>query len=95
MADKEFQMYKGLQRPLVFRGFKGKYIYFGFGSMVGGLLACVIVSTTVNFLMGGFTLVLVVFGGLFVSAMLQKGGIYKKDKKECIYIVKNLFDNGK
>ena len=29
MQTEEFAVYKGLQRPLVFKMFKGKFIYYG------------------------------------------------------------------
>ena len=35
---RRFPIYKGLQKPLVFRGFKGKYIYWGLGSLLAGLV---------------------------------------------------------
>ena len=34
----KFAIYKGLQRPLVFRSFKGKFIYWGVGSLMAGLV---------------------------------------------------------
>lgn len=73
---------------------KGNYIYYSFAAMMGGMVACIAVTLLVNFLAGGITLIVGVFGGIVIIALLQKGGLYKKDKKECIYIFKNLFING-
>lgn len=82
-----FNAYKGLQKPLMFRGFKGKFIYMGFGSIIGALVLCVIVSTIASFMWGGLTLVVVMVGGLALTASQQKKGLHKKDKRKGVFIV--------
>ena len=70
-----YNVYKGLQKPLIFKGFKGKFIYIGGAS----------------FMWGGITLVIVMFGGLGITSKLQRKGLHKKDKRKGIYIVSRTF----
>lgn len=86
-----YNVYKGLQKPLIFKGFKGKFIYIGGACVVGALLLCAVVSTLSSFLWGGVTLVIVMFGGLGITAQMQKKGLHKKDKRTGIYIVSHTF----
>ena len=75
-----YNVYKGLQKPLIFKGFKGKFIY------IGG--ACI---TLASFMWGGITLVIVMFGGLGITSQLQRKGLHRKDKRKGIYIVSRTF----
>ncbi len=86
-----FSAYKGLQKPLMFRGLKGKFIYWAFGAFASALVLCIVVSSTVSFLWGGFTLVVVIFGGLALIAQRQKKGLYNKNNQSGIVIMKHLF----
>ena len=71
-----YNVYKGLQKPLIFKGFKGKFIYIGGACIISALLLCAIVSTLASFMWGGITLVIVMFGGLGRSEERRVG-------KEC------------
>lgn len=86
-----YSVYKGLQKPLIFKGLKGKFIYIGGACVVGALLLCAIVSTISSFIWGGITLIVVMFGGLGITSKLQKKGLHKKDKRKGIYIVSQAF----
>lgn len=92
MADYPvFNVYKGLQKPLIFKGFKGKFIYVGAGCVISSLLLCAAVSTLTSFMWGGVTLIIVMFGGLALTAQAQKKGLHKKDKRKGIFIVSKSF----
>ena len=67
-----YNVYKGLQKPLIFKGFKGKFIYIGGACIISALLLCAIVSTLASFMWGGITLVIVMFGGLGITSQLQR-----------------------
>lgn len=86
-----YNVYKGLQKPLIFKGFKGKFIYIGGACIISALLLCAIVSTLASFMWGGITLVIVMFGGLGITSQLQRKGLHKKDKRKGIYIVSRTF----
>ncbi|WP_345951255.1 plasmid transfer protein [Mucilaginibacter sp. PAMB04274] len=83
---KRFAVYKGLQRPLTFKGFKGKFIYWGVGSLLLGLVAGSITMALVNMYVGAAVLVAIIVGGLFYTASRQKGGLHDKPEPRGIYI---------
>ena len=83
---KRFAVYKGLQRPLIFKGFKGKFIYWGVGSLLLGLVAGTITMALVNMYIGAVVLAGIIIGGLFYTAGRQKGGLHDKPKPGGIYV---------
>jgi hypothetical protein len=97
-AKKTFPVYKGLQRPMVFRGFKGKYIFWGIGSVVLAVLVGGILSAAVSRLLGGFVMVLLLAGGLYYTSWRQKRGLYTRNVKKGVFIIPphhNTSDHGK
>lgn len=91
---KEFNVFKGLQRPLIYKGFKGKYIFWGLGSLVGGLAIGAILASAVSSLLGAFVGVGVVLGGLFYTASQQKKGLHSKRRENQIYVPEIRFNRG-
>jgi hypothetical protein len=89
-----FNAYKGLQRPLVFRGFKGKYIYIAGGCLIGGLMLSLGLSN-VNIILGAITLLVTIGGSLLVILQLQKKGLHGKKQKEGIYIITRIIHRNK
>ena len=88
-----FNVYRGLQRPLIFKGLKGKFIYIGGACVVVSLLSASIISTTTSFMWGGIALLVTMFGGLGITIQLQKKGLHNKDKRKGIFIVSKIFSN--
>ena len=83
---KRFPIYKGLQKPLVFRGFKGKFIYWGVGSLLGGLVLGALTMSLVNMGLGAIVLIGSVVGGLLYIAGKQKKGLHEKSRASGIYV---------
>ena len=50
---RRFSIYKGLQKPLVYRGFKGKFIGWGIGSLVLGLVGGGLIGALTSMYLGG------------------------------------------
>jgi len=88
---KTYNVYKGLQKPLVFKGFKGKYIYWGIGSLVTGLVVGAVFIAIVNMVFGILALVLVSIGGIFYTSAKQKQGLYSKKRHKGLYIIPSRF----
>ena len=91
MEDNAFPVYKGLQKPLMFKGFKGKFIYIGFGVVLTALTVSIILASVLSFIWGGLALVGILFGGLYLTATKQKKGLHNKTKSSGIYILTNTF----
>ena len=90
---RQFQVYKGLQRPLVYRGFKGKYIYWGVASLLAGLVLGALTMALVNMWLGLIVLIAAVAGGLVFIAAKQKQGLHIKSRPTSIFIHQVNFKN--
>jgi len=88
---KTYNVYKGLQKPLVFKGFKGKYIYWGIGSLAIGLVVGGLFIAVINMAIGIFATVLVSIGGIFYTGTKQKQGLHSKKRHKGIYIIPARF----
>lgn len=78
---KPFEVYKGLQKPLVFKGIKGKFIYISAGGIIGSFFF----SFFMKYLLGAFPSIIIasvlVVGVMFyVNKKEKEEGIYSKDK---------------
>jgi len=83
---KTFPVYKGLQKPLVFRSFKGKFIYWGLGSLLAGLVLGALTMSLINMYLGAIVLIGCIFCGLEFTACKQKKGLHDKSRSPGIYL---------
>lgn len=74
-----FYLYKGLKKPLVFFGLKGKYIFYAVGVIGGGITAALILSKfgLLGSLLG---LAITAAGVYFIFKRQDKYGLYDKTK---------------
>lgn len=84
---KEYEVYRGLQRPLVLYMFKGRYIYTGVGSIFAGIICTLVVLSQAGLMWGLLTLCMVTGGGLVYTALGQRQGLHSKTRSKGIYIV--------
>src|SRR4051794_5235293 len=76
MAKREYQIYKGLQRPLVFKMFKGRFIYWGLGSLLAGIVTGIVFGGTVSSLAGLIAMFVVSVPLLLLTIEKQKKGLF-------------------
>ena len=90
-----FYLYKGLKKPLVFFGLKGKYIFYAGGIIGGGVIAALILSKFG--LLGSLLGLVVTAGGVYLIFKRQdKYGLYDKTKNfDQILIFPKRLDNKK
>ena len=90
-----FYLYKGLKKPLVFFGLKGKYIIYAVGVIGGGVIAALILSKFG--LLGSLLGLAVTAGGVyFIFKRQDKYGLYDKTKNfNQILIFPKRLDNKK
>jgi hypothetical protein len=84
----KYSVYKGLQKPLVYKGFKGKFIYWGLGFLLLGLVGGGLSMAVVNKWFGAIVLAGTILGGLFYTAGEQKKGLHTKQRHNGIYVHK-------
>lgn len=83
-------MYKGLQKPLTFKGFKGRYIFWGIGIIISSLLLGCILCVAVSTLIGlGVMAAYLGVGLLLIHKKQQKGLYAKKRDKNTLYVMPN------
>ena len=82
-----YNVYKGLQQPLVFKSFKGRYIYWAMASVLAGFFCAVLLTVAVNFLAGFLGMVGVSFLGLLYTNSRQKKGLHAKTRSAGVYII--------
>lgn len=88
-----FYLYKGLKKPLVFFGLKGKYIFYAVGVIGAGVIAALILS---RFGLLGSLLGLAATGGgvYFIFKRQDKRGLYDKTKNsDQIFIFPKRLNN--
>ncbi|ARS41944.1 DUF4133 domain-containing protein [Sphingobacteriaceae bacterium GW460-11-11-14-LB5] len=81
-----FSIYKGLDLPLVYRGFKGKFIYYGIGSLAAALVLGGLSGALFGMYAGGFITIATIAGGLFFTFQKQKNGLHDKTRSRGIFI---------
>ena len=90
-----FYLYKGLKKPLVFFGLKGKYIYYALAVIGCGVVAALMLSKLG--LLGSLLGLAATGGGIFLIFKRQdKYGLYDKTKNfNQILIFPKRLDNKK
>lgn len=83
---RHFSIYKGLQKPLVYRGFKGKFIGWGIGSLVAGLVSGGLIGAITNMYIGGLITIVSIAAGLSYTYHRQKAGLHDKKRTKAIFI---------
>jgi len=81
-----YPVYKGLQKPLVYRGFKGKYIAYGISSLGLGLVTGGLAGALLNMYIGGLLTILSIAGGLLYTYSKQASGLHDKTRSKEIFI---------
>jgi hypothetical protein len=81
-----YPIYKGLQKPLIYRGFRGKFIAWGIGSLVIGLVSGGIIGALTSMYLGGFFTILNASAGMFYTFHRQKGGLYNRTRHRGVMI---------
>lgn len=86
MIQHKFPLYKGLQKPLTYRGFKGKYIYWGLASLFLGLIIGSIFASIASIFLAAFAALCTMALGLCYTLLKQKKGLFNKRVDKGIFI---------
>lgn len=90
-ADKEerytdFPVFKGLQKPLEFMGFQGRYIYWAAGTAGGAIVGFIIAYCLLGFVAGLVVLVFAISTGAALIFLKQRKGLHTKKSDQGVYI---------
>jgi len=86
METKHYSLYKGLQRPLVFKVFKGKFIYWAMGSVLAGVVGFDLIGAFVSQVFGLISMISISVPFLMYTLNKQKQGLYSKRKDFAVFI---------
>lgn len=79
-------IYKGLQKPLVYKGFKGRYMYWAIGFVILGLVLAGLIGAVFNLIAGVIIMAAVTGGGIYYTSRKQRKGLYDKKRDKGIYV---------
>ncbi len=82
----EYAIYKGLQKPLVYKGFKGKYVYWALGSVVSGVIVGGILSAVVSVIAGAVVMAIILTLGIVYTSQRQRTGLHNKNNERGIFV---------
>lgn len=83
---RKFSIYKGLQKPLIYKGFKGKFIAWGIASLIIGLITGGFIGAITNMYLGGFLMICTIASGLAFTFYQQKNGLHYKTRAKGVFI---------
>ena len=83
-----FKVYKGLQRPLVFKNLKGKFIGWGAAALITSFL--LLVGNLVGVLFGMVTLIVSFVLSMSFILYKQSQGLHSRDSGAGYYIVRRI-----
>ena len=89
-----YPLYKGLQKPLQYKGFKGKYIFWGITSIFLGVLSGSIMAALSSSTIAGFTSVISMTLGIIYTRYKQRSGLSDKKHNTGVYIYANKMSLG-
>ena len=82
----DFPLFKGLQRPLEFFGFQGRYIYWAAGTLGGAVVGFILGYIIFGFVVGLVLLVLSLAVGAVLIMMKQRKGLHSKKDEHGVFI---------
>lgn len=81
-----YPLYKGLSQPLIYRGLKGKFIYWAIASLAIALVFGCLVASMMNVYLGCFLILALFALGLTLTFLRQKKGLHLKNKEYGVYV---------
>lgn len=85
-TNMEYQMFKGLQRPLEFMGLQGRYITWAAVTAGVGILGFMLVYALVGFLVALAFAAVSISSGICLIMVKQRKGLYSKKSDKGIYV---------
>lgn len=86
MTPKSYPIYKGLQKPLVYKGLKGKYIYWALASLILGLLVASITAAITNIITAALCSLVTMGSSIAFILNKQNKGLYHRKNYPQIFV---------
>lgn len=82
----DFPVFKGLQRPLEFLGFQGRYIYWAAGTAGGAIVLFIIGYISFGFIVALVAATVTLAAGGITTFIKQRNGLHTKAIDKGIYV---------
>lgn len=82
----DYPIFKGLQRPLEFMGFQGRYIYWAAGTVGGAVVGFIAAYCLVGFLVGLAVLAVILATGAALIFAKQRKGLHTKRCETGVFV---------
>lgn len=83
----EYEIFRGVKKPLLLFGLKDHYIYWAFGLAATGAILAIVLSSLIGFIGLFLGLGFCVGGILFTYRRQTKIGLHRKTRNEnCLYV---------
>ena len=82
----DYPVFKGLQRPLEFLGFQGRYIYWAAGTAGGAIFGFIIGYVAVGFIVALVVCTIILAFGGVMTFVKQRKGLHSKKEEKGIFI---------
>ncbi len=85
-APRRYQLYKGLQKPLSYKGLQGRFIGWGASALVGGLVSGGLIGAMLNMYLGVLFSLVVICSMFMLILSRQRKGLHSKTRHRGIFI---------
>lgn len=82
----EYPVFKGLQRPLEYFGFRGRYVYWAAAAVAGAILGFLFLYILAGFMVGFLFAAVSFGGGLLMIFLKQHKGLHSKREDKGVFI---------
>ena len=83
----EYPIFRGLQRPLEFMGFQGRYIYWAAATAGAAIVGFILAYCLLGFLAGLIVLVVALCTGAALIFLKQQKGLHSKRNDKGVFIL--------
>lgn len=82
----DYPVFKGLQRPLEFLGFQGRYIYWAAATIGGAILGFIIFYIVFGFIVALVVATVLLAVGGVLTFVKQRKGLHSKSEEKGVFI---------
>jgi hypothetical protein len=83
----DYPVFKGLQRPLEFLGFQGRYIYWAAGTAGGAIVGFIIGYVAIGFIAALVLCTLILAFGGVMTFLKQRKGLHSKNEENGVFVI--------
>ena len=91
MNQKDYPVFKGLQKPLEFMGIRGRFLTLAAAAIGVSFVGFIVFSIALGKLAGFIAMLVMAVIGLVTIYVKQRGGLHNKRRDKGVFIYRNIF----